>query len=268
MAAVGGYVQLIQRQSAERRAGANVLTERRQKLFNAEVSADPIGGPPARRNGAAIARTLKLQPEKGAPPARGDENHELPGTKNTRYKEMEKQAARLVAELERSDREWRQCVAKLEKRCALLEHDNAQLRFALHEAECQPRESFASRPAFGRAEHEREPASGLRLDPLSPDDDEQHALADAGSEWEREWSAFREFNARAAAVRAAQHFSAEVTAAGRQSLQEPLARLRSRSELLEEFESLGLAADAAAAPSSSTAAAAAPRPAWRADPRL
>jgi hypothetical protein len=236
---MAGYVDLVRRQAAERRAGVNVLTERRQKLFSAEVAADPVGGPAAHRNSTAIARSLRLQPENGIPPP------EL-GTKNTRYKEMEKQAARLVAELERSDREWRQCVAKLEKRCALLEHDNAQLRFALHEAECQPPDSFTSGRASARAEYERESVAGLRIDQPPSAEQHAHTLVDAGSTWESEWSAFREFNARAAAVRAAQHLSAELTSAGRQTLQEPLARLRSRSELLEEFESLRLAANQAA----------------------
>ncbi|KAJ1633610.1 hypothetical protein T492DRAFT_979583 [Pavlovales sp. CCMP2436] len=179
------YVELVRTQAAQRRAGSELLTRRREALLRGgalgpprraiagvtaaqsprTLSLAPGGGmmpaaasvaarsldllePPRRLGGYAArsVRSVSLRAGEVVPaaPAAGPAapEHQPPSsaatpgsTASTRYKEMEQTGARLVAELERSDREWRGCVDQLEARVSALERENAQLRQALHQSQ-------------------------------------------------------------------------------------------------------------------------------------
>jgi hypothetical protein len=147
---------------------------------------------------------------------------------------MEQSAARLVAELERSDREWRHCVEKLEKRCATLERDNAQLRTALHESE----ERQEQLVGYGvRLSLETEVDMLAAHSPYRRSNGaHSHAYPSEqeivqSSQHQSEWNAYRRLHARVAQAQDADLYSAKLTTAGQTVLQEPLARLRTRAEL-------------------------------------
>lgn len=244
------YVQLVRNQAAERRASAEKLTERREKLLSdvRQAQAKPRGQGYAARS----SRTLTLRAEKGIPTdskrTAGPSTPELAERPNpttsgvagttrlSRYKEMESTAARLVTELERSDREWRQCVSKLEARLKAVERENANLRHALKLSEQRTMELANVRLEPGH-EAQGDPASSSRSRrapqapssrPSTPAYRDEAGLACR----ESEWSAYHTLNERAAQVRNVEVWSsAELAAAGRQALEEPPMRLRRRSEL-------------------------------------
>lgn len=263
------YVELVRTRSAEHRASVQALAERRQRLL---VGMHEPKARPRPTSGYATrsAHTLALRPDGGAPErnatgtARGADAaqpasrapHQQPlgagGTRLSRFKEMEQAAARLVAELERSDREWRHCVHRLEARLENAEAENAQLRRALAATEA----ALGVDPARARATLGREPVTPPGAPqsrhaatrphggggtgvcrPASSPPRVGGACARGVKDSSTEWWAHRALGQRAAQLSSAEHWTAELTAAGQDALHGLPVRLRRRSELFTRGQS-------------------------------
>lgn len=152
---------------------------------------------------------------------------------------MQHTASRLLAELERSDREWRFYVGKLEKRVAALEGENHKLRQHLDEVRSvTPGVKFSLSDGQQDLEPTRDPPLGLtayanayvNVSPV------RAAFLDrqAGSPYraQREWGSAQADVARERMLQHSREVSAQLSLASREILDQPMARMRPRSELI------------------------------------